>query len=438
VTLLPRLPFYARYTFHFHVRAYALDGVAWGALAMNEIVLSKGFAGSDSQVALLAQSWPVSLLVAVWFGRAMVGRPKRNMFLAAGILGRLTLVLMPLVGGSPWAFIALLAWAAMWNGGLIPAQTSLFQSNYATAIRGKAFASADAVRSLVVIVTSLLTDMLLDRWAWSWQVIYPLAGVCGLGSCLLMARIKPRRRAGGGASEPEEEGRGGEGVWRWLVEPLVDLVRTLRQNRSFARFEANFMLYGMAFLMLTAVVPVYLVRDLGATYTEAAVARGTLFHLVMALSLPVMGRVHDALHPARFAALSFGLLIFYPVILAVAPSLRFAWPAFGAFGLAMAGVGLVWTLGAVHYAGERDAARYSGVHATLTGLRALVGAWLGYGIMTVAGARVAFVVAACLLALAALLMWRLARSESAATRAAASSRSGPDSDRLPVTGTIRG
>lgn len=418
------------------MRAYVLDGVAWGALAMNEIVLSKGLGGSDSQVALLAQSWPVSLLVAVWFGRALVGRPKRKMFLAAGILGRLALVLMPLVGGSPWAFIAILAWAAMWNGGLIPAQTSLFQSNYDTAIRGKAFASADAVRSLVVIATSLLTGMALDRWAWSWQVIYPLAGVCGLGSCLLMARIKSRRRAGGG--EPEPWGRGGDGLWRRLVEPLVDLVRTLRENRSFARFEANFMLYGLAFLMLTAVVPVYLVRDLGASYTEAAVARGTLFHLIMALSLPVMGRVHDRLHPARFAALSFALLILYPLILALAPSLRFAWPAFGAFGLAMAGVGLVWTLGVVHYAGERDAARYSGVHATLTGLRALVGAWLGYGIMTLAGARVAFLVASCLLALASLMMWRLARMEAAATRTAASPRPGSQSDRLPVTGTFRG
>jgi MFS family permease len=426
-----RTSFYGRYTFRLHLRAASLEAVAGGAMLLNEFVARKALGASAFAITMMLMLPTVAqLLNLYWTG--MTGSNPRRAFLWVGLPSRLALVAIGLSHSSA-GFIALAALASTASTVVIPAQNALFQANYDARERGRLFSRVSAASAAVTVLVSTGIGWLYDRDESLYRWVYPLTGlVAALGS-YGWYRIEWRRRvapdlvpAGPAAvaSVPRPAPAVAARVAHGFLEPFRGALRLFHEDRDFLRFEAAFMTYGMAFMMLQPVLPIFLVDELKVDYSSASLLKGLLFYAVTILCLPLAGRLQDRhgspwvasrafLLPGGFALL---LLLVPATAAGEAPSalaLGTVYAAYAVYGAAMALVNVTWTLGPLTMAGERSAHRYMGAHVSLVGIRGLIGYPLGLLLMRLASSRATFAAALALEVAAAAIMLSLHRKRSA-------------------------
>lgn len=365
-----------RYTQRAHLRSGLLEGAAMGIFVLNEYVAKKTLHATDLQLTLLVMAPTASLLFSAWWSSFLVGREKRSTFIASGVGGRLSLLLVALTVGAG-GFTAVLAAATFLVGAIVPAANALLQRNYTVAERGRVSGRVVAGQALVVIAVSLAVGRLYDLFPGAYRATYPVAAIGGFLGCLALAGVRFRRRFG----EPREEplfrrGFAGE-LLRSLRSPFAGALGILRRDRGFRRYEVAFMIYGLAWQMLQPVIPIFLVEQLEIGYAQVSQARGLVYFAVIAALSPLFGRLLDRTDPLWISRLGFLVLALFPVVLAAARGVGLVYAAFCIFGVGMAAVNLGWTMGPIHFARDRDSAGYMGAHVALVGVRGIVGGPLG-------------------------------------------------------------
>lgn len=412
----------ARYTARFHVPAAGLEGLVAGVFTLNDVILRKTFGASAVVIMLVVMAQPVSQLLAIVWGNLMQGRPKRPFILGLGGTGRLLLLLVALATTTLGFALPVVGSIALATA-IIPALNSLYQANYSDRERGRIYGWIVSITALTTIVGSLGAGALMDIHPDYYRVVYPLAGLLGLGGMYYYYRIVHRttRAVTAGASRPPLRTPGGPGevldvMTDWMREvlgamknPLRGSVSLFREDPDFLRFEVAYMVYGLAFMLLQPVFPIFLVDEIKIQYSQAAVARGLVFWGVISLAAPLFGGLLDRWNAVVLSAIGFAILVLAPLGLALSHSI---WPVYGSFaiwGLGLAPIQIAWTMGPILFARNRDAATYMGVHVTMVGLRGLVGNPLGLFLLETVGSRAAFLVSSALFALSAVLMWRLNR-----------------------------
>jgi predicted MFS family arabinose efflux permease len=295
-------------------------------------------------------------------------------------------------------------------GAIIPAQNALFQSNYDPSERGRAYGVATAAQAVATIGAAVLAGRVYDLAPRSYGWVYAIAGLFGFASCWAFYRIRFRRRRGAdGSGRPPTLGFGGE-LRRSLRSPFAGSITILRRDARFRRYEIAYMTYGIGFMMLQPVIPIFLVERLHVDYAQASNARGLIFYAMVFAFSPVFGRLLDRSDPVKTSALAFLVLALFPAALMLTRTVPIAYIAFAIYGVAMAAVNIGWTMGPIHFAGRSDSAAYMGAHVALVGVRGLVGGPLGIVIYRLAGtANATFACSLVLFVGATLLMLSLDR-----------------------------
>ncbi len=423
----------SRYTARYHLPAAMLEGLVAGAYTLNDIILRKNFNAGPVLITLLVMAQPVSQLLAIVWGSVMQGREKRPFILGFGGFGRLTLLIVA-AATTPTMFFIPIALAIALSVAIVPALNSIYQTNYPDKERGRVFGWVVGGTSLMTMVASLGAGALMDWNPQSFRLIYPLAGVLGLVSASLFYRIRQRRtlhsaritRELPGARVPS--GTDGYFVWvgqarAWgrdisgaLRNPLQGAATVFRENPAFLRFEIGFMIYGIAWMMMQPVIPIFLVDTIHVQYHQVGVARGVVYFTTMALFSPLAGRALDRWNAVTVASLGFAVLATFPLVMLLSHGIHTVYGAFALYGVGMAGANMAWTMGPILFAGKRDAASYMGVHVTMVGIRGLLGNPLGLLLLQTIGARATFGICVALFAVSVVYMWRL-RGDVASTAA---------------------
>jgi MFS family permease len=258
-------------------------------------------------------------------------------------------------------------------------------------------------------VVSLAVGAVLDRDPDLYRWVYPVLGATGFVYLLVLARLP--RPAGDATPDPEDvfvvpRLPLGSVQWRRLaaasVAPFREALATFRADGKFLWFETNFMIYGIAYLMLIPVMPLFFTQELNLTYREISSARVLIASLGMAMLGPAMGRLMDRIHPVRLCTISFGIIGLYPLALAVGaavmpdrPALT-AYVAFAFYAVGMAGINVTWNVGSISFAPEGQGGYYQGIHVAMVGIRGLLGPLMGFALLTLASYRVVFGVSAAI------------------------------------------
>lgn len=381
----PRRSALEGYTAHHHLRASLAHGLVMGVFLLNEYVARKDLGASRWHVvALLLVPALFQSIAAVWNPATRGGPFGRRPFRLLGMPGRLVLlafVLLPFLR-QPTAFVSIVALSSVIEILLVPAQNAVVASNYPTATRGRWFGLVTAVQALAIVLVSVPAGRLLDARPELWPWLMAFAGLAGVWGYSHWSRLK-RRRAPRLPDSPE-------------LEDFGTAFGVLRRDRAFLAFEACFMLYGTGFLMLQPVLPLYLVDELGVSYSQVSVARGVLFWVAMIVAGPLFGRLSDRIGILRSCALAYLMLSAFPLLLLFVPGVAGLNVAFTSFGLAMAGVHVAWNLGPIALARGRDPVPYLNAHLALVGVRALVGMVGGTLLQDAFGSRPVFWTAAAL------------------------------------------
>jgi len=384
---------FERYTAFFHLRAAGGQGIVFGVMLLNEYIARKHLGATRWQIlALLLIPSAAQFMAVLWnpaSGRGWIGkRPFRTL----GI-GLHAILFLPLLVGDRWspaAFVALGATVMVAHFLLVPVQNTILARNYPEIRRGRRFGNAASVHSLLIVAVSVPVGLLLDWDASSWIWCFALAGLAAIYAYGQWGRLR-RRRAEEAPAELEQHGSA------WQV---------LRHDRTFLAFEGCFMLYGLGFLALQPVLPIYLVDDLGVSYTEVGLARGALFWSLMVVASPFVGWIGDRLGILRLAALGFLCLATFPLALWLFPDRFGLYLGFGLYGLAMAAVNVTWNLGPITMARGRDPIPYLNAHLALVGVRAVIGMTLATWIQQQHGSGAVFLgVVGIEIVAAGLMLW---------------------------------
>ncbi|HWR96986.1 MAG TPA: MFS transporter [Candidatus Methanoperedens sp.] len=393
-----------RYTQRIWLRAAVLEGVVLGVFLLNEYVAKKTLGAGDALLTALVVGPTAALLFAAWWSGLLAQREKASTFLVFGLLGRLSLLLVPLAATAA-SFTAVIAVATFLYGAVVPAANALIQRNFAAAERGRVLGLGSALQALTAITVSFAVGRLYDWQPGAYRFTYAVAAVCGFFACLGQARLRFRARAGE-ARERRLFARGLGGAIRGaLRRPFAGALGLLGGDRGFRRYEMGFMAYGLAWMMLQPTIPVFLVERLNVAYADVANARGLIYFTMIAACSHPFGRLLDRIGPLAVSRLAFAVLALFPLLLAAARGVGMVSVAFLVFGVGMAAVNLGWTTGPIHFARERDSSGYMGAHVALVGLRAIAGGPFGIWFYRVSGSPAAtFSLCSALFLLGALVM----------------------------------
>ncbi len=398
-------PALTRETLRYHLPAEVLIGVFGGVVMLADLLTRKTLGASKEILAVQTSVPMMTFLLAMVWRDLLSGTSSRKIILLTGIFGKGALIFVAFIK-SPGPFLGVVILFALVDSAFIPLRNAIFRANYAENLRGRIFGSVVSLMNIALVASNLAAAFLLDRWEWTYRILFPVAGILGFGAHALYARVKVR--------EPEvEEGRdqkerGAGGIFAPIGRAFVTTVRILRKDPDYRAYEFGFFIYGLAFLMNLPLVVLLISDELQLDYKEAAFARFIVCQVMMILLSPIAGRLLDKSHPARLMGYSCVLLSLHAGLLVVAYDVWTLAASYVVFGVAMTAVILAWNLGPVQFARrEKDAADYMAVHVTLTGLRAVLGPVIALTAERYLGLRAGFFISCLLYGLAAFLMSRL-------------------------------
>ena len=407
-------------TFTLHLISQIFNGIAIGVVLLQDVILKKTLGGSDFQVMILSLLVSSSFLFSI-YGSELVNRSRSRAktILLIGITAKSFLIILPLFE-NPVYYIACIAVGAYLDALLLSIWNIVFKHNYTEKNRSRLYSYATSFQTVFVLIVTTASGFLLDINSSVYKILFPAAGVFGILVYWSLARmINLSMDDYSGKNKKQRSYYSIRLIKDIAVLPLRNTLRIFRENKPFLRFETYFFLYGMAFMVLSPVIPVFLVDDLKLSYSPISFAKGLIFHSALIIFTPLMGRYHGTGNPAKFCGYVFSILALFPLVLVSAKHFLslglFAdtdivvYISFFIFGFAMSGVTIAWALSSIFYAPKNEVSNYQAVHITLTGVRGIFSPALGYAVMKIFDIEYSFYLSALLFLLGGIMMWKDSR-----------------------------
>jgi MFS family permease len=390
------------------VIAVFFRGFVSASYQFQEIVAKKALDAADWQVTVLVMIWPLSNIFSIWWGKLMERSSSISLyFYILGFWGRMVLIFMFWVNNW-WSYLLIMVIFFGFNSIESPAHSTLFRYGFGLKNRGRLFGIAASVENAVAVSFAWLAGYLLDINESWFRHIFALVGIFGLLSSLFLAQTKISKAVPKQLKpiNPAE----------FFLSPIRRSIEVLKDNPLFRRFEINYFIYGLAFMMILPVIPKFMVDAVGMNYSQMFISKSVIAKLGLLILAPLAGRLYDLMNPGKFAGIAYSALVFYPFTLLFA-SFNPGWIyapylvmfAFLFNGIAMAGIYVSWNIGSIYFAGAEEAPMFQSVHVSLTGVRALFGPLIGFFVMKIFNYQAVFILASVTFLTAAFFSFKLGR-----------------------------
>ncbi len=402
-------------TFILHLLYSVLDGILYGALALNEFILLKSLKGTDIQVGLLFEIPAVVLLFGVIFNEIIRrSKNKKRLLRINAILTRLPLAVFIFFPADPgkitafhqYVFLAVLLIYYLSTTLLIPVTNLFLKNSYRHEHFGKLFSYATSVSKIFAVLATFITGLLLDADYYSFRVIFLVLAVLGIAAVWILTDIK--------YEEPPVEIR--LPFSAAVRQSFVRMGKILTTNRAFLHFEIAFFLYGFAYLSTQGVISLLLNDVLKLNYSSLAFYKNS-YNILNILLLPVFGHVIGKIDPRKFGIYTFGamamflfflFLTYYVDVYVEIWNIKLYYTLFVAYvfyGIFAALMGLLWYIGSAYFTKNQEVSDYQAIHVTLTGLRGSFAPLTGIALYRLIGYTGVFLIGIAFLFAAMGVMW---------------------------------
>jgi len=409
-----------RKTFQLHLISQIFTGMAFGILMLQDVILKKSLLASDFQVTLLIFLTSSAFLFSI-YGPEIINRSNNQsrMIISMAVFSRFFLIIIPLFE-TPVFFIFCIAAMSYADSLIKPAWNAVFKHNYTSERRSTLYSYASSLLTITTLLVTTLLGYLLDIDFRLYKILFPVAGLFDIMAYINLAKMISIGKLNEHNSDNKFTGKISFALFKdILILPVRNLLRIFRDNKPFYRFEIYFFLYGMAFMIASPAVPIFMVQTLHLDYSSISVARGLVFYTATILFTPVMGRLHGTGNPTRFCGYLFLALILYPLLMLsikylgvdrniISPD-TLLYITFFFFGIFMSGITISWNLSSIYYAPSMEVANYQAVHITLTGVRGIFAPFIGYMILKLVSIEATFIVSSLFFLFAGVMMLRESR-----------------------------
>ncbi len=375
------------------------DGMTQGVILLQETIAQKALAASDLQISVIGLLANATMLLSLVVSFFFSNRSKKWILIPGLVLGRLIFLLAFLLEGANLFLLFMFFYYSLYavQGPII---NSFYQKHIAQK-KGQVFGLTRMVLMIFSMATSLIVGRLLDLSPQLYKPILMSIAVTGGITYLLFIIIDSR------ISYRQES--------RYRMRRTARDLKLMFRRTDFLMFELTFMTYGMAFMVMVPAVPLFLLNQLKFSYFQMAQAKGVFAQIFMIALIPLAGMIFDRINLWKIAAISYAIMVGYPLLMFLASlynSRTLAYSSLCFFSLGLTGIVVLWNLGSLHFAGERDSLVYQGLHVTLTGVRGFLGPLLGYYLLSRVGYQADFILAMVLFAGASGMSWYFKRKYS--------------------------
>ena len=371
-----------RTQFALHAAAAAVIQASSSAmLFLLPIIGRKSLGASKTEMLVLTGAPTVLFIFSIFWGTLLVRTTIRRYLLIYFVIGCVPYAAAALVEDVRWVMACHLLGAlggAAWpilNG-------ELLKRLYGDAARGKAYGLLTCAATVCGAAATLGLGEWLAYDSAAWRIYMPVLIVVQAAGLVVLAGVVARA-----AVDRPGQSRLATSLLTQAFEPLTHMREVLTKDRTFARYEAAFMTYGIGWMICLALVPFLVTDKLDLPYDTIASSTHLTFLITLSVMTIPAGWLMTKLGPMRMSAVSFWSYTSYPLLLMAADSPQMLMLASVFYGIASAGVNVCWMLGPVSLAGSAEnVPRYVAIHATLVGFRGAIFQALGVWLYAVTGA----------------------------------------------------
>ncbi len=397
--MLPR----EKSAFAYHLAYSLIDGIILGVLALNEFVLVKSLGGTNYQISFLFQFQHVVLLFSILFHELLRKVIKtQKMLILVALITRLPLLMFSFFPAAqtpgsiyPSIFLGIFLLYYLSTPIIFPTINLLLKNSYEHANFGRFYSYAASVNKVIMMVATFFFGFWLDINPTVYRFVYPLLGVLGIVSVVLLSMIPYKKPESSLTRAP---------IFQGIRSSLRNIQFIIVTNKPFRDFEIGFMFYGFAWMSTAAVITIFFSKELDLNYTSLAIYKN-VYNVLAIVLLPYFGALLGKIDPRKFASITFASLMVYFGFLAVTSVWQgsaqlgdftlFYWliPTYVGYGFFAATMALLWSIGSAYFCRPEESGYYQSLHLTLTGFRAIfapvVGIWfyekLGFFLTFAAG-----------------------------------------------------
>ncbi|MCC6660004.1 MAG: MFS transporter, partial [Phycisphaerales bacterium] len=293
-----------------------------------------------------------------------------NLLQAATIILVGLIALVPVTGNGLFLMAGLFAAARVCFSGVLTLRATVWRHNYSRFDRARATAKLQTIVALIIAGTGYAVGRIMDGYGpQAFRAVVPTACVAGAVGVFVYGRIRLR-----GHAKLLRDERGDAARERPSVNP-ASMLRLLRADPFYARFQLSMFLLGAGNLMVAAPLAIILKDRLGSGYAGGIGVLSTIPMLVLPFTVPLWAHLLARTHVVRFRALhSWVFVVGQSLVLAGAllNSMALLGVAMAIQGFGYAGGSLAWNIGHLDFAPQNKAAQYMAIHVTLNGVRGIL------------------------------------------------------------------
>lgn len=371
------------------ILASVTDGITQGILILQEKIAQTAFSATDFDITLIGIISSTTIIISFIFSYFYANKNKKWTLVISFLSCRLIFLFSFFIHHSG----TLLLFLFLYN--MAFCIQTLVTNNFFLYFFGKEsgfyFGIARSVLMFFMMAASLFLGNLLDynpsicRWALA------VIAFTSLITYAILYWIESQIRY---TEEPDQTSQ-------TFFKSIVEIIK----NTDFIIFETLFMIYGFAFMLCLPTVNLFLLNALKLSNAEMANAKGIYAQLFIMLTIPFAGKIFDKMNIWKTGAVSYVILILYPVFFILSlnySSKSFAYTGYLFYSLGLSGVSILWNLGTASFSNDRDSLMYQGFHQSLTGIRGFIGPLLGYYLLLKFGYGVNFYLSLFLFIVAAI------------------------------------
>jgi MFS family permease len=333
--------------------------------------------GADAfLLSLIAAAPAVGNIIAVVASYYMQRRRKMPIMVAAWTIGRGLFIFSPFVVlPGPFVFLVVMHWLIV--SLTVTGYVQVMRGIYPVAIRGRAMAYVRVGFTATATILTPIVGQLLDLW--SYQIVFPIAAVCGALSGILFGQVTYTDTP----SETQHD----------LFEPW----RIFWRDKPYRDYSIAFWICGFGYLLITPLIPILLVDELHLNYGDVGLL-GMINSIAWMLAYVLWGRFVDRRGGLLTVQINLFLTALIPLAFAFSHDLWLTSVAYIITGITVAGSDLGWMNAIIQFAHKEQIGHYTALHAFLLGLRGIVAPLLGTVLMAIpwVGLRGVFLISVAL------------------------------------------
>ncbi len=417
IQILKSLNVKEKRTFYLHMTFQIIDGMMRAALWINEYVFIKSLNGSSYQLSFLFQSSVIVLMLSILFNELINrARNKKKLLRRVGFLTHLPLLILLFFPKNPelysvssiyhYVFLFIFFTYYISYPIVLPTINLFLKNSYSKDNFGKMYGISSSVRQIVMMITFFALGLLLDADEFSFTWFFPILGILGIISMILIGRIEFTLD-----TIPEFT----EGVLQAVVSSFKKMVKMLKTNKAYFDYQLAYMFYGFAFMSTRSVINIFYDQALSLNYSSVAFYQNA-YNIIAIILLPIFGKIIGKVDPRKFTIIPFismagyilftGLTKFFPFSfeiwkIEIYLTLLIATIFYGFFFSTML---LSWNIGSSYFGRDEEAGDYQAIHLFGTGLRGVVSPLIGVVLYELFGYSLTFGIAVFSLLIAVYIM----------------------------------